>query len=104
MNMPEDDDRAFSPIAQSVERFAANHSLRLEKCARANAGWELTRPHEPGGNVSLLLLYDDHLGLGIGSVWKFPCPEMSTLYSHFLPMLPCRLEPEAVIAALDSEL
>jgi hypothetical protein len=104
MSLPEKVDRALSPIAQAVERFAAERSLRLDKCARGNAGWELIGPHALGGDVSLLLLYDDRLGLGVGSVWQFPCPEMSTLYSHFRPVRPSALVPDHVIAALDSEL
>lgn len=104
MDLSEKIERAYSPIAQAVERFAADHSLRLEKCARGNAGWELVGPHASGGDVSLLLLYDDRLGLGVGSVWQFPCPEMSTLYSHFRPVRPSALAPEVVTAALESEL
>lgn len=72
-------ERAFAPITASVEQFAADHTLRIEKCARGNAGWELTRPHQSGGEITLLLLYQDQLGLGIESVWQFPCPEMATL-------------------------
>lgn len=104
MNVPEKIEQAFAPIAQAVERFAADHSLRIDKCDRGNAGWELTGAHASGGNVSLLLLYDDRLGLGIGSVWQFPCPEMSILYSHFRPVKPCALAPEAAVTSLASEL
>lgn len=104
MNVPEKVERVFAPIAQTVERFAADHSLRIEKCTRGNAGWELIGPHASGGDICLLLLYDDRLGLGLGSVWQFPCPEMSILYSHFRPMQPTALVPEAVSTALESEL
>lgn len=103
MNVPAKIEQAFAPIAQAVERFAADHSLRIDKCARGNAGWELTGAHASGGQVSLLLLYDERLGLGVGSVWQFPCPEMSTLYSHFRPVKPCALAPEAVVTSLASE-
>lgn len=97
MNVPEIVDRAFSPIAEAVERFAAHHSFRLDKCVRGNAGWELTRPHDRGGDLFLLLLHDDRMGLGVGSVWQFPSPEMSIVYSHFRPVRPCSLAPDAVL-------
>ena len=84
----EEIDRVFAPIADTVARFAERQALRLEKCPRGNAGWELTRPHALGGTVTLLLLHEASLGLGIGSVWQFPCPEMSMLYSHFRGMHP----------------
>ncbi|MHB9080154.1 MAG: hypothetical protein ACYC3X_21980 [Pirellulaceae bacterium] len=75
-----------------------------KKCVQGNSGWELTRPHATGGDVTLLLLFNPSLGLGIGSVWQFPCPEMSLLYSHFRPINACPVEPIAVAAALNSEL
>jgi hypothetical protein len=78
--------------------------LSVEKCARGNSGWELTRPHAEGGIVYLLLLHDPSLGLGIGSVWQFSCPEMSMQYSHFRKINPCPLVPEQVIGALEKEL
>jgi hypothetical protein len=52
----------------------------------------------------LLLLYDAEHGLGVGSVWQVVVPEMRMQYSHFRPMRPCALEPEAVTAALELEL
>jgi hypothetical protein len=104
MSVSETIARAFAPIAEAVERFASDHALRVDRCPRGNAGWELTRTHSSGGEVTLLLLYDGVLGLGIGSVWQFPCPEMSTLYSHFRAMRPCELTAEPVVTALDAEL
>ena len=104
MNEPENVSRAFLPIAQGVEDFATAHSLAIDECARGNAGWELTRADERGGTIFLLLLYDERLGLGVGSVWQFPCAEMSLLYSHFRPVRPCALDADAVTAALDCEL
>lgn len=104
MNEPENVDRAFLPIAQAVEDFATAHSLAIDKCARGNAGWELTRTDDRGGTITLLLLHDERLGLGVGSVWQFPCAEMSLLYSHFRPVRPCALDAAAVTAALDCEL
>ena len=104
MSRAEEVDRVFLPIAQAVEQFAMEHALRLDKCARGNAGWELTRSHDRGGDFFLLLLYDGTLGLGIGSVWQFPCPEMSLQYSHFRPVRPCPLEPDAVTATLAAEM
>lgn len=84
---------AFAPIAESVHRFAETHSFHFENCVHGNFGWELTRPHAAGGDVTLLLLYNPSLGLGIGSVWQFPCPEMSLLYSHLRPINACPVEP-----------
>jgi hypothetical protein len=104
MHTPEEVDRAFSPIADVVEQFVQTQSFYLDKCPRGNSGWELTRPHDRGGTITLLLLYDATLGLGIGAVWQFPCPEMALLYSHFRPIRPCVLEPEIVVATLNSEL
>jgi len=104
MTMSEKIDQAFSPIAQAVERFASERSFCLAKCPRGNAGWELTKPHDSCGDVTLLLLFDESQGLGVGSVWQFPCPEMSTLYSHFRPIHACALDPDAVTAELESEL
>jgi len=63
----------------------------------------LTRPHVLGGTASLLLLYDPSLGLGIGSVWQFPCPEMQLLYSHFRALHSCQLTADEVWAELDKE-
>lgn len=96
--------RAFVPIAQAVEHFATAHGLHVDKCARGNSGWELTRAHDLGGTFYLLLLYDERLGLGVGSVWQFPCVEMSLLYSHFRPVRPCAVDPAAVKSALDCEI
>ena len=104
MSTPHEVDRVFSPIARAIERFASEHALRLDKCTRGNTGWELTRSDDRGGDVFLLLLYDERLGLGIGSVWQFPCPQMSLQYSHFRPVRKCPLEPDAVSAALATEL
>jgi hypothetical protein len=100
----EEVERAFSPIAEDTKQFARSNSFQIEKCARGNAGWELTRPYSLGGTVTLLLLYDESMGLGVGAVWQFPCPEMSLLYSHFRPIRPCELRPETAIEALKSEL
>jgi len=66
-------------------------------------GWELTRPHDLGGDLFLLLLFDRNLGLGIGLVWQFPCAETSRLYSHFRAVRPCSIEPGEVAAALEAE-
>lgn len=96
--------RAFLPIAQPVEHFATAHALHLDRCARGNAGWELTGAHHCGGTFYLLLLYDEKLGLGVSSVWQFPSIEMSLVYSHFRPVRPCPLEAADVTAALDCEL
>lgn len=104
MEPQEEVDVAFAPIEGVVNEFAKAHSLRLDKCARGNVGWELTRSHPEGGNVFLLLLFNASLGLGVGSVWQFPCPEMSLLYSHFRPIHACAIEPFAVIRELESEL
>ena len=51
-----------------------------------------------------MMLYDASLGLGIGSVWHFPCAEMSLLYLHFRKMRPCAWEPGAVTMMLEEEL
>ena len=104
MTQADEINRAFSPIAQAVEDFAHKHAFRIEKCARGNSGWELTRDHDLSGTLSLLLLYNEELGLGIGSVWQFPCPQMSLLYSHFRAVRPCALESDAVMAALALEI
>ena len=53
---------------------------------------------------TLLLTYDAELGLGVGSVWQFPCPEMSQLYNHFRNMRHCEVEPSTVITMLAEEL
>lgn len=97
-------DGALAPIAKAVERFAAEHSLRLDKCARGNAGWELTGAHPFGGELFLLLLFHERLGLGVGSVWQYRCAEMATQYSHFRPVRPSAVAPDIVIAALNAEL
>jgi hypothetical protein len=94
--------RAFLPISKAVDDFATE--LAIDKGARGNAGWELTGDHDRGGTFFLLLLYDELLGLGIGSVWQFPCVETSLLYSHFRPVRPCALDPAAVTTALDCEM
>jgi hypothetical protein len=99
----EEIDRVFAPIADAVAQFAQLHSFRLEKCPRGNAGWELTRRHALGGTVTLLLLYDPSLGLGIGAVWQFPCPEMSLCYSHFRDLRPCPVTADEVTTMLDKE-
>jgi hypothetical protein len=103
MGTPEDVNRAFSPIVEVVEQFAKERSFRLDKCVRGNSGWELIRPHDHGGDIYLLLLYDERLGLGVGSVWQYPCPEMALLYSHFRAVRPCVLQPDAVTTTLGSE-
>lgn len=103
MTTPEEIERLFSPIAMPVERFAAVHGLIVEKCARGNQGWELISPHPEGGEHHLLLMYDNTLGLGIGSVWYFQCIEMDRIYYHMRPMAACTLEADKVIAALNAE-
>ena len=104
MTSPVEIDDIFAPIAEAVTNFAQHRSMELNKCPRGNSGWELTQPHPAGGEVFLLLLHDESLGLGIGSVWQFPCPEMSLQYSHFRPVCACALDPQAVTAALGVEL
>jgi hypothetical protein len=104
MTTLEEIDRVFAPVTDVVVEFAQRHSLRLEKCVRGNAGWELTGPHPAGGRAILLLLHDASLGLGIGAVWQYPCPEMSRLYAHFRQMRPCPLNPDAVTDMLGKEL
>lgn len=94
----------FEPFAVAVEKFANDRGLRLGKCLRGNSGWELTREHPDGGDVNLLLLYDDQYGLGIGSNWQFPCAEMNTLYSHFRPMRSVSNDTDGVVSDLRSEL
>jgi hypothetical protein len=100
METVEQIDRAFAPIADAVAKFAQAESCQIEKCPRGNSGWELTRPHRLGGTLTLLLLHDPSLGLGVGSVWQFPCPEMSLLYTHFRNLRPCALAPDDVVTAL----
>jgi hypothetical protein len=97
-------ERVFAPIADAVTKFAQAESCQIEKCPRGNSGWELTRPHHLGGTLTLLLLYDPSLGLGIGSVWQFPCPEMSLLYSHFRNLRPCALTADEARMALKNAL
>ena len=58
-------ERMFAPIADAVTKFAQAESWRIEKCPRGNCGWELTRPHHLGGTLTLLLLHDPSLGLGV---------------------------------------
>ena len=72
MTFVEKIDVKFASIADAVERFATTRGFRLGKCLRGNSGWELSRNHADGGSITLLLLYDDELGLGIGSNWQFP--------------------------------
>jgi hypothetical protein len=94
---------AFAPITDAILTFAHRKSFQLDQCVRGNAGWELTQPHTLGGTVTLLLLYEPSWGLGIGSVWQYPCSEMSLLYSHFRKMRSCPLNSEAVTSMLDEE-
>lgn len=96
-------DRLFEPIAIQVEKFAADHGMVVEKCARGNQGWELISPHSEGGEHHLLLMYDGTLGLGIGSVWYFQCKEMKRIYYHMRDMAACPLVADRVIAALSAE-
>jgi hypothetical protein len=104
MEMVDQIERVFAPIADAVTKFAQAQSCQVEKCSRGNSGWELTRAHHLGGTLTLLLLYNSSLGLGIGSVWQFPCPEMSLLYSHFRNPKPCALVADDVLTALKSTL
>jgi hypothetical protein len=104
MDAAKEVERAFAPIAAVVHEFALDNALRVDKCVRGNVGWELTRPHADGGAIFLLLLYDASRGLGVGSTWQFPCPEMSLLYSHFRPITSCPVDADAVEARLKSEL
>src|SRR5262249_6130604 len=97
-------EKLFEPIAQAVSDFADGHGFRLKKCARGNSGWELVRNHAGGGELYLLLMYDSELGLGIGSVWQFPCLEMSLLYNHFRQIRKAPIESQAVVEFLSEEL
>src|SRR5262249_26068416 len=94
----------FAPIADAAASFAWRNRLKLTKCPRGNSGWELTRKHRHGGTIYLLLMHDDAAGLGIGSVWQYPCSEMSLIYSHFRKMLAVPLVTEDVIKVLRTEL
>jgi hypothetical protein len=94
----------FAPIADAVAEFAHKHSFDIEKCPRGNSGWELARAHAQGGTATLLLLYDPSLGLGLGSVWQYPCPEMSLIYYHFRDMRPCRIAAADVVTRLREEM
>jgi hypothetical protein len=93
----------YAPIAVAVEQFAAKTEFKLRKCARGNSGWELVKGREEGGTAHLLLMYDEALGLGIGSAWHFACPELSRSYTHFRPMRPAEIEPSQVIGMLQEE-
>jgi hypothetical protein len=97
-------DLEFKPIALAVEEFAILRGLNLEKYPRGNPGWELTSDHSFGGVLYLLLMHNPQHGLGIGSVWQFPCEEMARLYSHFRPMRKCSADPAVVEAQLGQEL
>jgi hypothetical protein len=99
----EEIDRVFAPFAEAVDNFAWRNRLKLEKCARGNSGWELSQSHRVGGTVYLLLMYDPEAGLGIGSVWQFPCPEMSLLYSHFRKLSAVPLSADSVLSMLKAE-
>jgi len=94
----------FVPVASTVSDFVDKHGMRLKKCPRGNSGWELIREHPEGGDVTLLMLYDCELGLGVGSVWSFPCVQMSLQYSHFRNLRPCPIEAAPLSAMLDEEL
>jgi hypothetical protein len=100
----EEVEKAFSPIAQTLIDFASAHGVAVNMQPRGNGGWELKRDHPRGGQVFVLLLYDRTHGLGIGSVWQFPSPEMSLLYSHFRPMRVCEIQPGLVRAVMQDEL
>lgn len=104
MTQTESINEKFSVISEQVERFADAHNLELGKCLRGNTGWELSRPHPDGGAIYLLMMYDDALGLGIGSNWQVPCLETAMLYSHFRAMQSCPIEAAAVIQRLDREM
>ncbi len=103
MNLQTKIENAFAQIRSAVEAFAQRDRFRIDRCPRGNSGWELVGDHPDGGEVYLLLLHDDNLGLGIGSVWQVACPEMSMQYSHFRPVRACVSEPTAVVAALELE-
>lgn len=93
----------FALIADAVEQYATANGFCIGKCLRGNSGWELTREHVEGGTIYLLLLYDEKLGLGVGSNWQVPCPEMAMLYTHFRPIRAASIDPTAVIEALTHE-
>jgi hypothetical protein len=93
----------FKPIANKVSEFADENGLRLKKSPRGNSGWELFGDHPGGGEIFLLLLYDQAYGLGIGSVWQYPCEEMSRLYSHFRAIQGCSIEPSEATTKLSEE-
>ncbi len=42
MSNAEEIEQVFAPIADTVANFAWRNRLKLEKCARGNASWELT--------------------------------------------------------------
>ena len=96
-------EQLFAPIAAAVQEFADFSGFRLRKCARGNRGWELVREHKEGGTVLLLLMHDESLGLGIGSVWQFRCEETDREYTHFRDMRSSDIEPETVLAILADE-
>ena len=96
--------QVFAPFATDVENFANEHRLQVGKCLRGNSGWELTGEHSSGGEINLLLLYDDQHGIGIGSNWQFPCAEMNMLYAHFRPMRSVANIGDDITSNLTSEL
>ncbi|HTQ39346.1 MAG TPA: hypothetical protein VMJ32_09970 [Pirellulales bacterium] len=103
MSNADDIERLFEPIAEVVAKYARRKRMKLEKCPRGNSGWELSQPHRYGGTIYLLMLHDPTAGLGIGSVWQFPCPEMSLLYSHFRKLSTVPIVPDPVIATLKAQ-
>jgi len=50
------------------------------------------------------MMFDNDLGLGIGSTWQVACDETGILYSHFRSMQSFPIEPDAVTQSLDREL
>jgi hypothetical protein len=90
-------------VITAAVRTADKHGMRLEKCARGNSGWELVSDHPAGGQVFLLMLYDQSLGLGMGSVWHYPCRKCRCI-TLFRKMRPCAIDAEPPREMLDDEL
>jgi hypothetical protein len=62
---------AFRPVAATVEAFAREHDLLIERYRRGKAAWELRFARRAGGEAVLTLSYRERTGhvLDVSATW-----------------------------------
>ena len=82
--IPEEIIDAFRAIAPTIESFARDQDLSIERYRRGKAAWELSLEPPRGGRASLTISYRERTGhlVDVSAVWWVDDPESRTRRLH----------------------